>query len=61
MPYLFLTFAIVAVVFISLGALSVKVTLLSLALKGMTFLLTGIGLLYVLQRFIVPLFNGRKP
>lgn len=61
MPYLFLVFAIVVIVSISLGALSVKVTLLSLALKGMTFLLSGIGLLYVLQQFIVPLIKGRKP
>lgn len=59
MPLLF-AFLVIAVVFISLGALSVKVTLLSLALKGLTMLLAGIGALYVFQQFIAPLFQGRK-
>lgn len=60
MPLL-IALAVIAMVFISLGALSVKVTLLSLALKLMTYLLAAVGLLYVFQQFIAPIFFGRKP
>ena len=56
MPYLFLVFAIVAVVFISLGALAVKASILGIAVKVLSFLLTIIGVLYLWKGI-----TGRKP
>ena len=60
MPYIFLILAVIAVTFITLGAQSVWVAVLSLALKSiLAFILTATGvtaLVMLWQRI-----SGRKP
>lgn len=55
MIYIFLIIVTVATMFITLGALTVKVSIMSLAIKGLTFLLGILGLMYVWQHI-----SGRK-